>query len=86
MKNNKSSLTLNKTSEELKNAPTIDKNHMPDFTEMKWKQTVDDFFGVRTLTRQPERTVKDRPIDKWGTVPSFRSTKMGLSPSGPAGS
>jgi hypothetical protein len=48
---NKSCLTLNKTSEELKNASTIDKSHMPDFTEMKWRKTVDDFFGVRTVTR-----------------------------------
>jgi len=47
-------LTLNKTSDELKNAPTVDKNHMPDFTEMKWRQTVDDFFGVRTVARPPE--------------------------------
>jgi len=54
VKNNKSWLTLNKTSDELKNAPTVDKNHMPDFTEMKWRQTVDDFFGVRTLARPPE--------------------------------
>jgi sporulation protein YlmC with PRC-barrel domain len=54
VKNNKSSLTLNKTSDELKNAPTVDKNHMPDFTEMKWRQTVDDFFGVRTLARPLE--------------------------------
>jgi sporulation protein YlmC with PRC-barrel domain len=52
--NNKSELTLNKTSEELKTASTIDKSHMPDFTEMKWRQTVDDFFGVRTGARPSE--------------------------------
>ena len=50
-KEHKSWLTLNKTSDELKNAPTVDKNHMPDFTEMKWRQTVDTFFGVRTIAR-----------------------------------
>ena len=54
VKNNKSWLTLNKTSDELKNAPTIDKAHMPDFTDAKWRQTVDDFFGVRTVARPPE--------------------------------
>ena len=54
VKDNKSWLTLNKTSEELKNASTIDKTHMPDFTEMKWRQTVDDFFGVHTVARPPE--------------------------------
>jgi sporulation protein YlmC with PRC-barrel domain len=54
VKNNKWWLTLNKTSDDLKNAPTVDKNHMPDFTEMKWRQTVDDFFGVRTVARPPE--------------------------------
>jgi sporulation protein YlmC with PRC-barrel domain len=54
VKNNKSCLTLNKTSDELKNAPTIDKSHMPDFTDMKWKKTVDDFFGVSTVVRPSE--------------------------------
>ncbi len=53
--NHKSWLTLNKTSEELKNASTVDMTHMPDFTETKWRQTVDDFFGVRTVT-QPAHT------------------------------
>jgi sporulation protein YlmC with PRC-barrel domain len=53
-KNNKSCLTVNKTSDELKNAPTIDKAHMPDFTDAKWRQTVDDFFGARTVARPPE--------------------------------
>ena len=54
VKNNKSCLMLNKTSDELKNAPTIDKAHMPDFTDAKWKKTVDDFFGVRPVARPPE--------------------------------
>jgi sporulation protein YlmC with PRC-barrel domain len=53
VKNNKSCLMLNKTSEELKNAPTIDKAHMPDFTDAKWKKTVDDFFGVSTVAQPP---------------------------------
>lgn len=50
----KSWLTLNKSSGDMKNAPTLDKNHMPDFTDTKWRQTVDTFFGVRTVTRPPE--------------------------------
>ena len=54
VENNKSWLTLNKTSEELKNASTVDMTHLPDFTEMKWRQTVDDFFGVRTVARPSE--------------------------------
>jgi hypothetical protein len=54
VKNKKSCLiTLNKTSDELKNAPTIDKAHMPDFTDAKWKKTVEDFFGVRTVVQPP---------------------------------
>lgn len=50
----KSWLTLNKSSDDLKNAPAVDKDHMPDFTDAKWSQTVDNFFGVRTMTRLPE--------------------------------
>jgi hypothetical protein len=48
-------LTLNKSSEDLKNAPVVDKDHMPDFTDSHWRQTVDTFFGVRTVARQPEQ-------------------------------
>ena len=52
--NNKSRLTLNKSSDDLKTAPTVDKNHMPDFTDAKLRQTVDTFFDERTVARSPE--------------------------------
>jgi hypothetical protein len=47
----KSWLTLNKTSDELKNSPTYDKNSPPDFVNSDWRNTVDRFFGVRTVAR-----------------------------------
>lgn len=54
MKTRKSWLTLNKSSDDLKNAPTVDKDRMSTFTDAKWTQMVDSFFGVRTVTRPPE--------------------------------
>jgi hypothetical protein len=42
---------LNKTENDLVNAPTFDKNNMPNFTDANWKNTVDNFFGVRTVAR-----------------------------------
>jgi sporulation protein YlmC with PRC-barrel domain len=48
---NKYWLTLNKTKDELANAPTFDKKHVPDFTDLQWKKSVDDFFGVQTVAR-----------------------------------
>jgi sporulation protein YlmC with PRC-barrel domain len=53
-KNHKSWLTLNKTSDDLRNAPTFDKKHRPDFTSADWKDSVDRFFGVRTAARPTE--------------------------------
>ena len=53
-KTQKSSLTLNKTSDDLKNAPTVDKNHMSNFTDAKWAQSVNDFFGVSTVAQRPD--------------------------------
>jgi hypothetical protein len=49
--NHKSWLTLNKSSDDLKNAPTVEKNHMPDFTDATWSQTVDNYFGVRSVAK-----------------------------------
>jgi len=42
---------LNKTSDDLKNAPTIDLKHAPDFTNNQWTRSVNDFFGVRMTAR-----------------------------------
>jgi sporulation protein YlmC with PRC-barrel domain len=50
----KSWLALNKTSDELKNAPSFDMKTMPDFTSAEWKDSVDRFFGVRTVARPTE--------------------------------
>lgn len=50
----KSWLTLNKNSDELKNASTVDKEDMANFTDAKWIQTVDNFFGVHTVARPLE--------------------------------
>jgi len=46
-------LTLNKTQEELANAPTFDKSQMPDFSSPEWRRSVETFFGVR-LAAKPE--------------------------------
>lgn len=43
--------TLNKTQDQLANAPTFDKNHWPDFADSGWQQRVYDFFGVRMAAR-----------------------------------
>jgi sporulation protein YlmC with PRC-barrel domain len=52
-------LVLNKTPEQLANAPTLDRNHWPNFADAQWQQSVDQFFGVRVATRpgqtEPER-------------------------------
>ena len=53
-KTQKSWLTLNKTSDELKNSPTIEKNSAVDMTDAKWLQSLDTFFGVRTVARPVE--------------------------------
>ena len=52
--NRKSWLTLNKTSDDLKNAPTFDKSNPPDFASSQWAGQVDGFFGVRTAERPTE--------------------------------
>lgn len=44
-------LSLNKTQNELANSPTFDKNHWPDFKSPQWQQSVDTFFGVRTVAK-----------------------------------
>ena len=44
-------LTLNKTEDDLANAPAFDKNRMSELTDSAWQQTVDRFFGVRTAGR-----------------------------------
>ena len=49
-----SQLTLDKTSNDLKNAPTIDMKHAPDFTSNQWTRSVNDFFGVRMTARPVE--------------------------------
>ena len=54
---NKSWLTLAKTSDELKTAPMFDKSKSPDFASVQWKEQVDNFFGVRTVSR-PADSIK----------------------------
>jgi sporulation protein YlmC with PRC-barrel domain len=52
-------LVLNKTPEQLANAPTFDPNQWPNFADQQWRQSVDQFFGVRVATR-PEPTEPQR--------------------------
>ncbi|MCE5267468.1 MAG: PRC-barrel domain-containing protein [Planctomycetaceae bacterium] len=42
-------LTLNKTPDDLKNAPSIEKGNITDLAQ--WRRSVDEFFGVRTAAR-----------------------------------
>ena len=42
----KSSLMLHKTSDELQNSPTIEKNSVVDITDAKWLQSLDTFFDA----------------------------------------
>lgn len=44
-------LTLNKTSDDLKGAPTFNKDQIAQVNDPQWQQTVDQFFGVRMATR-----------------------------------
>jgi hypothetical protein len=51
--NHKFWLTLNKNSDDLKTAPSFDRNAWPNFSDQHWKESVDHFFGVRTVARPP---------------------------------
>ncbi|MGO8751333.1 MAG: PRC-barrel domain-containing protein [Thermoguttaceae bacterium] len=53
-KDKNSWLALNKTSDELKNAPSFDMKVMPDVTNTAWQEGVDRFFGVRMAARPRE--------------------------------
>lgn len=44
-------LSLNKTTEELKSAPSIDLKRLPDFNSEAWTKSVNDFFGVHMVAR-----------------------------------
>lgn len=44
-------LVLDKTRDQLANAPTFDANRWPDFASQDWKNSVDRFFGVRTAAQ-----------------------------------
>jgi sporulation protein YlmC with PRC-barrel domain len=48
---NRYSLVLNMTSDQLANGPTYDSDHRPNFTDPRWQDTVNRFFGVRTAAR-----------------------------------
>jgi hypothetical protein len=48
-------LLLNTTKDELANAPSFDKNHLPNVADMKWQQEMDRFFGVQTARRTDQR-------------------------------
>lgn len=48
-------LTLNKTSDDLANAPSFDEDRLANITDSKWQQSVDSFFGVRTAARPHEQ-------------------------------
>jgi sporulation protein YlmC with PRC-barrel domain len=43
-------MVLNKTRDQLANAPTFDSKRT-DFTNAQWSQSVDNFFGVHTMAR-----------------------------------
>jgi sporulation protein YlmC with PRC-barrel domain len=47
---------LNKSKHDLANAPTFSRSHWPSFADMQWRQSVDKFFGVRTVARPVEPT------------------------------
>lgn len=48
-------LSLNKTSNDLANAPTFDKKHLPPFTQSRWVHSIDEFFGVSsTMPKKSE--------------------------------
>lgn len=66
-------LTLNKTERELAQAPTLDKDHWPDFTNSPWKRSVDDFFGTRTVTG-PERAAEPGQLTTNQMI--FQSSKL----------
>jgi sporulation protein YlmC with PRC-barrel domain len=52
--NKKAELVLNKTTDELKNAPSFDMKSMPDFTSAEWQGSVDRFFGLHRVARPAE--------------------------------
>ena len=41
-------LILNVDKEKLKNAPGFDPEHMPDFADLTWGETVHSYYGFRT--------------------------------------
>jgi hypothetical protein len=45
------SFILNVSKDQLANAPSYDSRNRPDFANQQWKQSVDRFFGVRTVAR-----------------------------------
>jgi len=47
-------LTLDKTQDQLANAPAFNRDRT-DFTDSKWQQDVDTFFGVHTAARPAQR-------------------------------
>jgi hypothetical protein len=48
------SLLLNMSKDQLATAPSLDRKKLPDVTDQKWQQSVDKFFGVRTVARPTE--------------------------------
>jgi hypothetical protein len=53
---------LNKSKNDLANAPTFSRSQWPNFTDVQWKKSVDDFFGVHTVARPTEpATEQGRP-------------------------
>lgn len=67
-------LSLNKTSDDLAKAPTFDKNHWPDFTNSQWKQSVDNFFGVRVVAK-PEESARQGELTTNEMI--FQSSRLG---------
>jgi len=67
------SMTLSKTAEELAQAKAYDPDHRPNFTDAQWKQSVDQFFGVRMAAR-PERPIKAGELTTNQMI--FRSSRL----------
>lgn len=53
--NNKFSLTLNKTKDDLKRAPTFDRDRIGQFADTGFRHNIDNFFGVHTTARPEQR-------------------------------
>jgi sporulation protein YlmC with PRC-barrel domain len=51
-------VVLDMSKDHLASAPTVNTKQLPDFTNMEWRRSVDQFFGARTATHPEPATTR----------------------------